>query len=102
MFSVEVRDHIMIAHSFRGTMFGPRAAKLYEVYTTYPSIDAIPRDKRVELEAQIFRMPLEDVWADTRRFFEKRDPREITTRNANSRKPARSRRPCRRPPRRPR
>ena len=26
MFSVEVRDHIMIAHSFRGTMFGPAQA----------------------------------------------------------------------------
>ena len=26
MFSVEDRDHIMIAHSFRGTMFGPAQA----------------------------------------------------------------------------
>lgn len=26
MFSVEVRDHIMIAHSFRGPMFGPAQA----------------------------------------------------------------------------
>ncbi len=26
MFSVEVRDHIMIAHSFRGTVFGPAQA----------------------------------------------------------------------------
>lgn len=26
MFSVEVRDHIMIAHSFRGAMFGPAQA----------------------------------------------------------------------------
>lgn len=26
MFSVEVRDHIMIAHSFRGDMFGPAQA----------------------------------------------------------------------------
>jgi 6-pyruvoyl-tetrahydropterin synthase len=26
LFSVEVRDHIMIAHSFRGTMFGPAQA----------------------------------------------------------------------------
>ena len=28
MFTVEVRDHIMIAHSFRGTVFGP-AQKLH-------------------------------------------------------------------------
>ena len=26
MFTVEVRDHIMIAHSFRGAMFGPAQA----------------------------------------------------------------------------
>ena len=26
MFAVEVRDHIMIAHSFRGTLFGPAQA----------------------------------------------------------------------------
>ena len=26
MFAVEVRDHIMIAHSFRGTLFGPGQA----------------------------------------------------------------------------
>ena len=26
MFAVEVRDHIMIAHSFRGTVFGPAQA----------------------------------------------------------------------------
>ena len=26
MFAVEVRDHIMVAHSFRGTVFGPAQA----------------------------------------------------------------------------
>ncbi|NBY62790.1 MAG: 6-carboxytetrahydropterin synthase, partial [Betaproteobacteria bacterium] len=26
MFTVEVRDHIMIAHSFRGEVFGPAKA----------------------------------------------------------------------------
>ena len=26
MFTVEVRDHIMIAHSFRGAVFGPAQA----------------------------------------------------------------------------
>ena len=26
MFAVEVRDHVMIAHSFRGEMFGPAQA----------------------------------------------------------------------------
>jgi PfaD family protein len=61
----------------RGTLFGPRAARLYEVYSAYESIEAIPPAERAQLEAQLFRMPLADVWADTRRFFAKRDPREI-------------------------
>ena len=26
MYAVEVRDHVMIAHSFRGEMFGPAQA----------------------------------------------------------------------------
>ena len=26
MFAVEVRDHVMVAHSFRGAMFGPAQA----------------------------------------------------------------------------
>jgi hypothetical protein len=28
LFAVEVRDHIMIAHSFRGELFGPAQALL--------------------------------------------------------------------------
>ena len=33
----------------RGTMFGVRAAKLYEAYRDHPSLDAIPADVRARL-----------------------------------------------------
>lgn len=61
----------------RGTMFSMRAAKLYELYRAYPALDAIPPPERDKLETTIFRKSLHDVWEDTRRFFEGRDPRQI-------------------------
>ena len=61
----------------RGTLFGPRAKKLYEYYKQYKSIDEIPTDERLKLEKQIFRKPLEEIWLACVDFFEKRDPEQI-------------------------
>src|SRR5204862_7561509 len=59
----------------RGTMFAMRAAKLFELYRTYASLDAIPAAERTQLEKSVFRHSFEEVWAQTRDFFLKRDPR---------------------------
>ena len=61
----------------RGTLFGPRANKLYELYRTYDSLDALPPAARVQLERDIFRLPLSEVLAETRAFFAARDPAEL-------------------------
>jgi trans-AT polyketide synthase, acyltransferase and oxidoreductase domains len=61
----------------RGTMFPMRAEKLYDYYANYDGIDAIPTDERAKLEKQIFKRPLEDIWADTVAYFEERDPDQI-------------------------
>lgn len=61
----------------RGTMFGPRATKLYELYTTYDSLEAMPKEVREDLERRILGRPIEEIWADTKQFFQGRDPREI-------------------------
>ncbi len=61
----------------RGTMFGPRAKKLYEYYIRYNSIDEIPSDERSKLEKQVFRKPLEEIWQGCIEFFEERDPSQI-------------------------
>ncbi len=58
----------------RGTLFAMRAQKLYDIYLEYNSIDEIPSDEREKLEKQVFRQPLEDIWAGTIKFFEERDP----------------------------
>jgi len=61
----------------RGTMFGPRAKKLYDYYSRYNSIDDIPADEREKLEKQIFRQSLEAVWQGCIEFFQERDPAQI-------------------------
>jgi PfaD family protein len=61
----------------RGTMFAMRGSKLYELYRKCGSIDEIPAEEREKLEKQTFRKPLEEIWNETRAFFEQRDPRQI-------------------------
>lgn len=67
----------------RGTMFGPRAKKLYEYYKQYKSIDEIPTAERLKLEKQIFRKPLEEIWQSCIEYFAKRDPEQIERAKGN-------------------
>ncbi|RDV37167.1 PfaD family polyunsaturated fatty acid/polyketide biosynthesis protein [Bradymonadaceae bacterium TMQ3] len=61
----------------RGNFFAARAKRLFEVYSTYPSIEAIEPEVREKLEREIFQQPMEEVWQKTREFFTRRDPQEI-------------------------
>ncbi|RLV59403.1 PfaD family polyunsaturated fatty acid/polyketide biosynthesis protein [Parashewanella curva] len=61
----------------RGTLFPMRANKLYEIYTRYDSIEAIPADERAKLEQQVFRASLDDIWQGTVEHFNERDPQQI-------------------------
>jgi len=67
----------------RGTMFGPRAKKLYDYYLKYNSIDEIPLPEREKLEKQIFKQPLEAIWQSCIEFFESRDPHQIERAKGN-------------------
>jgi trans-AT polyketide synthase, acyltransferase and oxidoreductase domains len=60
----------------RGTMFPMRAAKLYELYRAFPSLDAIPEAERGPLEKNVFKLPVAEVWKQTREFWERRDPKQ--------------------------
>ena len=60
----------------RGTMFGPRAKKLHDLYHTYPSLDAIPAAQRERLEKRVLGAKIDDIWAETLAFWTKRDPKE--------------------------
>ena len=70
----------------RGTLFGPRAKKLYHYYKTYGSIDEIPSIDRKNLEEKVFRKPLEEIWQSCIEFFRQRDPEQIERAKGNPRR----------------
>lgn len=57
-----------------GTMFPMRAAKLYELYKTFNSLEDLPAPERDNLEKKFFRASLDEIWAQTRNYFQQRDP----------------------------
>jgi hypothetical protein len=70
----------------RGTMFGVRAAKLYDAYVAHPSLAAIPPEARARLENDVLHATFEEIWADTKTFWQKRDPGEIARCEADPRR----------------
>jgi PfaD family protein len=61
----------------RGTMFGPRAGRLYEIYREYSSIEELPADVRGALEREVLHASLDEVWAQTVSFWQQRDPAQL-------------------------
>jgi len=61
----------------RGTMFSMRASKLYELYRAHGCIEELPVGERQKLEKTVFRKDLDQVWAETRSYFQERDPRQL-------------------------
>lgn len=72
----EMGVHVQVLK--RGTMFSMRAARLLELYRQFGGIDEIPATERQKLENTLFRAPLENIWEETRAYFTKRDPRQVT------------------------
>lgn len=66
-----------------GTMFPVKARKLYELYRTYDSLEALPADTRTTVERDYLRCTCAEAWASTRAFFEKRDPRQVARGDAD-------------------
>ena len=69
----------------RGTMFAPRAKKLYQLYRTYPSLEAIPREATDNLEKNLLGASVADSWAATREFWLERDPDQVVRAEADPR-----------------
>ena len=60
-----------------GTMFPVKARKLYELYRTHDSLESLPADARTTVERDYLRCTVEEAWASTKAFFERRDPRQV-------------------------
>ena len=67
----------------RGTMFGVRAKKLYELYRAFGSWDAIPAEEQKKVETQLLKSSFAEAWASTRAFWQGRDPGEIARADAD-------------------
>jgi PfaD family protein len=78
MFEMGVKVQVLT----RGTLMAARANQLYQIYKTYSGIDDIPAAVRAKLEADIFRLPLEEIWSRTRAFFAN-DPAQIARAQAD-------------------
>ncbi|MFI6956520.1 PfaD family polyunsaturated fatty acid/polyketide biosynthesis protein [Nocardia sp. NPDC050408] len=61
----------------RGTMFAQRAARLYEAYRTYDSLDSIPDAERSRLERTVLHDTFDALWARTTEYWRDRDPDEL-------------------------
>lgn len=61
----------------RGTMFGVRADKLWEVYREYPGLDAIPPEVREQLEKKTLSTTIDAIWAECEGFWSRRDPEQL-------------------------
>lgn len=72
MFEMGVKVQVLT----RGAMMASRANQLYQLYRAHDGIEAIPAAVRARLEADVFRMPLDEVWNRTRAFFA-HDPAQI-------------------------
>ena len=67
----------------RGTMFGVRSAKLYEAYHQHPSLESIPAELKAKLEKDVMHATFEDIWAETKSFWQHRDPHEVARAEAD-------------------
>jgi PfaD family protein len=61
----------------RGTMFGPRALRLYDLYRSHDSLETMPAAVRDRLEREILGASCDEVWAAVQSHFQERDPREL-------------------------
>jgi PfaD family protein len=59
-------------------LFAVRARKLYELYRSFASLEAIPAAERAKVEREILRAPFDEAWSSTRGFWQARDPEQVT------------------------
>ncbi|UCD31747.1 MAG: PfaD family polyunsaturated fatty acid/polyketide biosynthesis protein [Desulfobacterales bacterium] len=61
----------------RGTMFPLRAAKLYDLYSSYDCLEDIPEQQKEILERDYFRCDFQEEWQQTKDYFCKMEPKQI-------------------------
>ena len=67
----------------RGTMMAVRGNQLYDLYVRYDSIEDIPAELISNIEKNIFRQSLDDIWKSTVEFWTRTEPSQIEKANSN-------------------
>lgn len=70
----------------RGTMYSQHANFLYECYVKYDSIYDIPSEECKKIENNIMHCTLEQIWQETKGYFNKIDPSQIQKAEHNPKK----------------
>lgn len=58
----------------RGTMFAQRAQRLLEAWKGADAFEALPEAERHRIEAEILQQPFDEVWEETLRYWQRRNP----------------------------
>lgn len=61
----------------KGTLFPARANRLYGLYQHHESLDELAPHVRRQLEGKYFGRSIDEVWSETRRYYERVDPKVI-------------------------
>lgn len=61
----------------KGVLFPARANKLYDLYRTYSSLDEIDERTRVQIQDKFFHRSFEEVYEETRKRYEGKNPAEL-------------------------
>jgi trans-AT polyketide synthase, acyltransferase and oxidoreductase domains len=72
----ELGVEVQVLH--RGTMFGNRAKRLYQLYRANDSLESIPAADLARLEREVLGQTCDEAWTGTRAFWANRDAREVT------------------------
>jgi len=73
MFEIGARVQVLK----KGLFFPARANKLYNLYMRHNSIDEIDEKTKTQIQEKYFKRSFDDVWEETRSFYEKRNPSEL-------------------------
>ncbi|MCB9780069.1 MAG: PfaD family polyunsaturated fatty acid/polyketide biosynthesis protein [Alphaproteobacteria bacterium] len=79
----ELGAHVQVLS--RGTMYAQRSKQLHELWRSHAGIDDLPPAVRAKLEKQVFQRSLDDVWTETRAFWQQQDPAQVTRADADPR-----------------
>lgn len=67
----------------RGVFFAARANKLYDLYKQFDSLDQIDSKTRLQIEEKYFRCSFDDIYAESRKYFQNVNPEMIEKADKN-------------------